>query len=99
MNTTLSIALLILIASGIGVWFGYKISKTPILPEDLEEIRHEAFEEAKKEYTNFFHKTFDPQGRAVLNNYTKALIEENKALLALNKELEQELNEWRRKKQ
>lgn len=97
MSTTLSIAILILCASGIGIWFGYKIGRTPIPIEELEKIQQKAFEEAKQEYTEFFHKNFDPKGRAVLNNYTKALIEENKALLALNKEFEQELNEWRRK--
>ena len=96
MGTTLSIAILILCASGIGIWFGYKIGKTPIPIEEIEKIRQKAFEEAKQEYAKFFHKNFDPKGKALLDKYIKAVLEENEALTALNASLTKELQKWRK---
>lgn len=98
MSITISIILLMLCASGIGIWFGCKIGITTISPEDLEAIQQKAFEEAKREYAKFFHNNFDPKGKALLNQYVKAILEENKSLIALNKELNKELQDWRRKK-
>lgn len=96
MSITLLIAILILCASGIGIWFGYKIGSTPISTEEIEKIQQKAFAEAKQEYTKFFHKNFDPKGKALLDKYTKAVLEENKALTALNASLTKELQEWRK---
>jgi benzoyl-CoA reductase/2-hydroxyglutaryl-CoA dehydratase subunit BcrC/BadD/HgdB len=91
------IFMLMLALAGINIAFGYKLGSTPISQEELEQIKDKAFEEAKKDYMNYFHNRFDPQALALSNVYVQRLQSENDELLKRNKELTEELKKERKK--
>jgi hypothetical protein len=90
-STFFSILMLILAIAGISVWFGYRLGNTPIPPDELEQIKEKAFDEAKEEYLRYFHNRFDPQALALSNAYVQRLRFENEELIKQNKELTEEL--------
>jgi hypothetical protein len=90
-STFFPIFMLMLATAGIGIIFGYKLGNTPISQDELEQIKKKAFEEAKKEYLNYFHDRFDPQGLTLSNAYVQHLQFENEKLIKQNKELVEEL--------
>lgn len=92
----LILAIMFALAS-ISIIFGYKLGNTPISEEELERIKDKAFEEAKKNYMNYFHNRFDPQALALSNTYVQRLQSENDELLKRNKELIEELKKERKK--
>ena len=96
-STFFPIFMLMLATAGIGIIFGYKLGNTPISQDELEQIKEKAFEEAKKEYLNYFHDRFDPQGLALSSAYVQRLQFENNELLKQNKELTEELEKERKK--
>ena len=96
-STIFPIFMLMLATAGISVWFGYKLGRTPIPQDELDQIKEEAFEEANKDYLNYFHNRFDPQGLALSNAYVQRLQIENDNLLKQNKELVEELEKERKK--
>lgn len=96
-STFFPILMLMLATAGISIWFGYTLGNTPISQEELEQIKEKAFEEAKREYLNYFHNRFDPQALALSNAYVQRLRFENDELLKQNKELTEELKKERKK--
>ena len=85
------IIMLMLATAGIGLLFGYKLGNTPTPPDELEQIKEKAFNEAKEEYMRYFHDRFDPQGLALSSAYVKRLQFENGELIKQNKKLVEEL--------
>jgi hypothetical protein len=89
--------MLVLALACLSVAFGYKLGSTPIPKEELERIKEKAFEEAKKEYINYFHDRFDPQGETLRNAYMHTLQDENTKLLKHNQQLAAELKKEKEK--
>ena len=96
-STFFPIFMLMLATAGIGIIFGYKLGNTPVSQDELEQIKEKAFEEAKKEYLNYFHDRFDMRASALSNTYVQRLRFENDELLKQNKELTEELKKERKK--
>lgn len=91
------ILVLMLALACISIWFGYRLGSTPIPQDVFEQIKEEAFNEAKEEYARYFHNRFDPQGLELFNAYVQRLRSENDELLKQNKELTEELKKERKK--
>lgn len=96
-STFFPIFMLMLATAGIGIIFGYKLGNTPISQDELEQIKEKAFEEAKKEYLNYFHDRFDPRGLALSNAYVQRLQSENEELIKQNQKLVDELKKEKNK--
>ena len=90
-STFFPIFMLMLATAGINIAFGYKLGSTPIPQEELEQIKENAFNEAKEEYMRYFHNRFDPQGLALSSAYVERLQFENGELIKQNKKLVEEL--------
>ena len=98
MGASFFLVLVLMIAlAGISVVCGYKLGNTAIPKDELEQIKDNAFEAAKKEYLDFFHNRYDPQGLILSNTYMQRLKSENDELLKQNKELTEELKKERKK--
>ena len=90
------ILVLMLALAGISIVFGYKLGNMPTAAM-FEQVREEAFEEAKGEYLRYFHDHFDPRGLALSSAHVQRLQFENDELIKQNKKLTEELEKERKK--
>ena len=94
---TIEITFLVLIIAVSGLAIGFKMGKDSI-SRLSEEDDTKAFEEAKAEYLEWFHKRFSPKGEALAEAYNVAVAEEAKRLKQENKELRKQIKKLEEEK-
>lgn len=72
------------------IWLGRTLTLNSI-NQLSEEEKDKAFEEAKAEYLEWFHKRFTSEAERIAEVYNKELLRENEALRKLNKQLNKEI--------
>lgn len=79
------------------IWLGRTLTLNSI---DVlsEEDRDKAFEKAKAEYLEWFHKRFTSKAERLAEVYNEELLRENEALRKLNKQLNKEIKKLKGEK-
>lgn len=72
------------------IWLGRTLTLNSF-DQLSEEEKDKAFEEAKAEYLEWFHKRFTSEAERIAEVYNKELLRENEALRKLNKQLNKEI--------
>ena len=83
----------VLISIALGWSWGSESAARKITGIDIEELKERAFEEAKKEYRDWFSKKFDGKAQDLENSFVR----ENKLLRTQVELLKKELMEERKK--
>lgn len=98
MNTQQIIAIaFMLVLAGVSVWFGHTITIQSLTQEKTDEFREKAFQAAKTEYLEYFHRRFTSNGEKIAEAFNAAVIRENEALKEQNQLLKEELAKERKK--
>lgn len=96
-NQQFVVLMLMLALAGISVYFGHKITIQSITQEKTEEFRSKAFEAAKAEYLEYFHKRFTNTAERVADAFNASVMRENEELKQQNSILKEELIKERKK--
>ena len=79
------------------IWLGRTLTLNSI--DVLSEEEHDkAFEKAKAEYLEWFHKRFTSDTERLAEVYNEGLLKENEALRKLNKQLNKEIKKLKGEK-
>lgn len=89
----LEISLLIIALASLGLALGFKWGRDSV-NSISEEEKEKAFEDAKAEYIEWFHKRFSVKGEQLAEAYNKAAFNEIKRLEKENKELRKQIKKF-----
>lgn len=82
---------LMLVLAGISIWFGHKLTIESITEEKTERFKNKAFEKAKADYLEYFHRRFTGTAEKAAEAFNAALLRENEELKNQNEILKAEL--------